>query len=219
MAVGDKHVEPPGAESRAEQRKDDAARLVGDERLPCGRLVSQAWEDARTGRTDPHLADCRYCRQAVEGLAALDRATRTLRAERPSARTVADQVIRAVRAEVRLGRTLPLDDPARDLRIAETTAAKVLRRAADRLPGVRAASCRLAPDDDGRAVTIAMTLAMTLDQPLPDRASEVRRAVLSAARRDLGLAAGAVDLNITSVLKPLESGASAESATHQGSRR
>ncbi|MEV5779233.1 hypothetical protein AB0L49_50195 [Streptomyces antimycoticus] len=51
--------------------------------------------------------------------------------------------MRAVRAEVRLGRMLPLDDPTRELRIAETAAAKVLRRTADRVPGARAASCRL----------------------------------------------------------------------------
>ncbi|MGW7618057.1 Asp23/Gls24 family envelope stress response protein [Streptomyces antimycoticus] len=143
---------------------------------------------------------CAFCRQAVEGLIALDSTTRTLWAERPSARTVADGVMRAVRAEVRLGRMLPLDDPTRELRIAETAAARVLRRAADRVPGVRAASCRLTPDEGSTKVT----LAVTLDHPLPDRATEVRRAVAHAAGHELGLAVSTIDLRIVSVLEPLE---------------
>ncbi|MBO3673573.1 hypothetical protein [Streptomyces sp. NEAU-YJ-81] len=184
----------------------DAARLIGDERLPCGRLVGHAWEQARAAgdQPDPHTEGCAFCRQAVEGLTALDSTTRTLRAERPSAHTVADRVMRAVRAEVRLGRILPLDDPTRELRIAEAAAAKVLRRAADRVPGVRAASCRLAPEKGSTRVTIAMTLAVTLDQPLPGRATEVRRAVAHAAGHELGLAVSTIDLRIVSVLEPLE---------------
>ncbi|WP_405871550.1 MULTISPECIES: hypothetical protein [unclassified Streptomyces] len=200
-------------------RDADAARLVGDERLPCGRLVSHVWEYARTGQADPHLAGCPFCRQAIEGLKALDRTTHALRAERPSARTVADRVVRAVRAEARLGRMLPLDDPERDLRIAETTVAKILRRAADRVPGVRAASCRLTPDEGGTGVTIAMNLAMTLDQPLPDRAAEVRRAVAYATRHELGLAVSSIDLDIVSVLKLLKPPAPAEAPPRNGSGR
>jgi hypothetical protein len=134
MALEDPHAISPYDEPTAPHRDTDAARLGGDERLPCGRLVSHAWERAgvASDQADPHTADCAFCRQAVEGLTALDNATRTLRAERPSAHTVADRVVRAVRAEVRPGRMLPLDDPARELRIAETAVAKVLRRAADR---------------------------------------------------------------------------------------
>jgi hypothetical protein len=148
------------------------------------------------------MAGCPYCRQAAEGLRALDRTTRTLRAERPSAHTLADRVMHAVRAETRLGRMLPLDDPARELRIAETMAAKVLRRAADRVPGVRAAGCRLTPDDGSTTVAVVMTLATTLARPLPGRATEVRRAVAYAARQRLGLAVSSIDLEIISVLEP-----------------
>ncbi|SEG94007.1 hypothetical protein SAMN05216223_12911 [Actinacidiphila yanglinensis] len=215
MALGDREVTHPRGQPGAAQ--PDPARLVGDERLPCGHLVSQAWEDARTGRADPHLANCPHCRQAVEGLAALDRATRTLRAYLPSARSVADHVIRAVRAEARLGWMVPLDDPERDLRVAETTAARVLRRAADRIPGVRAASCRLAPADDATGVTVAMTLAMTLDQSLPGRAGQVRRAVADAAQRELGLAVSGIDLNVASVLQLLSAPVRGASPSHDRS--
>ncbi|NEW77600.1 hypothetical protein [Streptomyces rhizosphaericus] len=204
MALDDPRATPPPDDPTA--READAARLIEDERLPCGRLVSHAWEQARAvgDQPDPHMDGCAFCRQAVEGLTALDSTTRTLWAERPSARTVADRVMRAVRAEVRLGRMLPLDDPTRELRMAETAAAKVLRRAADRVPGVRAASCRLTPAEGSTRVTIAMTLAVTLDRPLPGRAAEVRRAVAHAAEHELGLAVSTIDLRIVSVLEPLK---------------
>ncbi|MET8678977.1 hypothetical protein ABZW18_15720 [Streptomyces sp. NPDC004647] len=213
MALDDPHTGPSGSElSKSTKAADarqvtDAALLAGDQLLPCGRPLSRAWEQARDSapRTDPHTAGCPYCRQAVEGLAALDEATSALRAqERPSGQTLADRVMRAVRAEVRLGRMLPLDDPAQDLRIAETAAARVLRRAADTVSGARAASCRMTPTDDGTAVHISLTLAAALDRPLPDLADQVRRAVLHAAHRVLGLAVTGVDLEIVDVLEPLQ---------------
>jgi hypothetical protein len=222
MAVDDSAATPPRRGPTASRRDDDAARLVGDERLPCGRLVSRVWEQARgaTDADDPHTAGCPFCRQAVQGLTALDSATSALRAAPPSARAVADRVVSAVRDEARLGRMLPLDDPQEDLRIAETPAAKVLRRAADRVPGVRAASCRLTPHDEGDSkVSVAMTLASTLDQPLPDRATQVRRAVAYAARQELGLAISRIDLRIVSVLETPQPTADAEPALRNGGRQ
>jgi uncharacterized alkaline shock family protein YloU len=221
MALDDPRATPPTDEPATARRTDDAAGLVGDERLPCGRLVSHAWEQARdtTDQADPHTAGCPCCRQAVEGLAALDEAVHALRTEQPGGQTVADRVMRAVRAEVRLGRLLPLDDPARELRIAETTAAKVLRRAADRMPGVRAASCRLTPSEHGTEVAVAMTLAVTLDEPLPDRATRVRRAVGYAARQELGLAVSEIDLRIVSVLEPVRPTPRALAAHRDGGER
>jgi uncharacterized alkaline shock family protein YloU len=221
MALDDPRATPRRDEPTARHRDTDAARLVGDERLPCGSLVSHVWKQARAAgdQADAHMADCAFCRQAVEGLTALDNATRALHAERPSAHTVADRVVRAVRAEVRLGRLLPLDDPAGELRIAQTAVAKVLRRAADRVPGVRAASCRPALDESNTEVTIAMTLAMTLNQPLPGRATDVRRAVAYAAGQELGLAVSGIDLRIVSVLEPLKPAASAEPAPQNGRGR
>ncbi|MEV8533188.1 hypothetical protein [Streptomyces sp. NPDC051211] len=213
MALDDPHPGPgstPPADSADQAGTPllpEAELLAGDELLPCGRPLSHAWEQARdTAATpDPHIASCPYCRQAVEGLAALDEATRALRAkERPSGHSLADRVINAVRAEVRLGAMLPLDDPALDLRIAENAAAKVLRKAADTVPGARAASCRLTPAGSGTAVHVAMTLAATLDQPLPDRAAQVRQAVLHAADHALGLAVTDVDLEIDTVLDPFD---------------
>lgn len=183
----------------------DAEMLAGAELLPCGRPLGHAWEQARDPVTaDPHTAHCPHCQEAVEGLTALDRATRALRGQRqPDSRGLANRVINAVRAEVRLGALLLLDDPDHDLRIAESAAAKELRRAADTVPGLRAASCRLTPARDDRAShVVTITIAATLDQPLPERAEKVRRAVLHAADRLLGLAVTAVDLKINAILEP-----------------
>ncbi|RNG17734.1 hypothetical protein [Streptomyces botrytidirepellens] len=212
MALDDhRRATPTGDEPTAAPTDTDAAQLVGDEKLPCGRLISHVWEQARAGgEPDSHTVGCAFCRQAVEGLTALDSAVRTLRAVRPSAHLVADRVMRAVRAEARLGRLLPLDDPVTELWVAETAAAKVLRRAADHVAGVRAASCRLIPDEGTAKVAIAITLAMTLDHPLPGRAAEVRRAVACAAEHELGLAVSGIDLAIVSVLEPSTPTAAAE---------
>ncbi|MGW0771317.1 hypothetical protein [Streptomyces sp. NPDC002676] len=173
--------------------------------LPCGRLLSRVWEQARDAApaADPHAVSCPHCRDAVEGLAAVDAATLALRAEdTPGLHALADRVMNIVKAEVRLGRLLPLADPDRDLRITENAAARVLRQAADTIPGARAAGCRLVPEGEGADVRVAMTLAATLDRPLPDRVHEVRRAVLHSAEQALGLALTTVDITVVDVLEP-----------------
>ncbi|WP_051838174.1 hypothetical protein [Streptomyces sp. NRRL F-2580] len=208
MALDDPHLtshdepENVGAPRTGAPLIPDAELLVGAELLPCGRPLGRAWEQARdpAGAADPHSTSCPYCQEAVEGLAALDRATLALRAEeQPDSHSLANRVINAVRAEVRLGTMLWLDDPERNLRIAESAAAKVLRRAADTVLGARAASCRLIPVPDGHSV--AITVAAALDKPLRERAEKVRQAVLNAAEHTLGLAVTAVDLEINAVLE------------------
>ncbi|MGW1728004.1 hypothetical protein ACWCQK_34485 [Streptomyces sp. NPDC002306] len=132
----------------------------------------------------------------------MNAAAQALRAEDPPGlRALTDRVMDAVRAEARLGRLLPLADPDRDLRIAETAAAQVLREAADTVPGARAAACKLVPEGQGAGVRVTMTLAVTLDHPLPDRADQVRRTVLHSARQELGLTVTAVDLTVVDVLE------------------
>ncbi|MFF7974354.1 hypothetical protein [Streptomyces sp. NPDC007905] len=204
MALEDQH--PQGRHSRP----PDLAPLAGDELLPCGRPLSHAWEQARDTAPgpDPHTAACPHCREAAEGLTALDEATLALRAQEPAGvGALANRVMDIVRSEVRLGHTLPLDDPALDLRISEHAAAKVLRQAADTVPGTKAASCRLAPAQDGTSVHVAMTVAVALDQPLPIRAQEVRRSVIDVADRGLGLALTEVDLTVVDLLPPERGGA------------
>ncbi|MFF5023737.1 hypothetical protein ACFY2J_05690 [Streptomyces collinus] len=209
MALDDPHTrppEPPGADGpRDGWAAADVPPIAGDEVLPCGRLLSRVWEQARDAppAADPHPVSCPYCREAVEGLATVNAAARTLRDEDPPGlHALADRVMDVVRAEVRFGRLLPLADPDRDLRIAESAAAKVLRRAADTVPGARAATCRLVHEGNGTDVRVTMTLAAALDRPLPDRVHQVRRSVLHSAGQDLGLTVTAVDITVADVLEP-----------------
>lgn len=206
MALDDPNArpsDPPGNDGpRGDPAVDDAAPPVADEVLPCGRRLSQVWEQAldATSAADPHTRSCPDCREAVEGLATLNAATRALRAkDPPGLQALTDRVMSVVRSEIRLGRLLPLADPDLDLRIAESAAAKVLRRAADTVPGARAATCRLVPEGGGTGVQVAMTLAVTLDRPLPDRVRKVRRSVIHAAGQTLGLAVTAVDIIVVDV--------------------
>ncbi|MEW1776886.1 hypothetical protein [Streptomyces sp. NPDC086777] len=185
--------------------------FAGDEVLSCGRLLSRVWEQARDAQPapDPHAVSCPHCREAVDGLATVDAAARALLGkDPPGLRALVDRVMDVVRAEARLGRLLPLADPDpdrdrdRDLRITESAAAKVLRQAADTVPGSRAATCRLIPEDNGTHVRVTMTLAAALDRPLPHRVDQVRRMVLHSAGQDLGLMVTAVDITVADVLEP-----------------
>ncbi|MFJ1656690.1 hypothetical protein ACIOC2_36085 [Streptomyces sp. NPDC088337] len=169
--------------------------------MPCGRLLSRVWEQAQDA--DPHTVSCPHCREAVEGLATVNVAARTLRIkDPPGLHALVGRVMDVVRAEVRLGRLLPLADLGRELRIAESAAAKVLREAADKVPGARAAGCRLVPEGEGIDVGVTMTLAATLDRPLPDRVHQVRGSIINAAVQALGMDVSAVDIIVVDVLEP-----------------
>ncbi|MFD3325548.1 hypothetical protein [Streptomyces sp. NPDC058701] len=183
-----------------------SAVLAGAEFLPCGRTLGRAWEQARASAdtTDPHTSRCPSCREAILDLTALDRATRALRARgRPDSRNLADRVIDAVRAEVRLDTLLQRTGPDHDPRGLDSTASHILRRAADTVPGARTASCRLTPANGNRAVhAIAVTVAAKLDKPLRERAEAVRQAVLHTAEHVLGLVVTTVDVEVNAVLEP-----------------
>ncbi|WP_328981237.1 hypothetical protein OG258_03405 [Streptomyces mirabilis] len=209
MALDDPQArpsEPPRADGpRPSPTAAGLPPFAGDEVLPCGRLLSRVWEQAQDAApvADPHTESCPHCREAVEGLATVNAAAQALRAEDPPGlQALADRVMNVVRAEIRLGRLLPLADPDRDLRIAESAAAKLLRQAADTIPGARAATCRLVPADEGTDVRVTMELAAALDRPLPDRVDQVRQSVLHSAEWDLGLAVTTVDIVVIDVLEP-----------------
>ncbi|MGW5852038.1 hypothetical protein ACWFQ8_29510 [Streptomyces sp. NPDC055254] len=212
MALDDTHPasgdqpESVCASAGAPPRRD-ADVLAGAKFLPCGRPLGRAWEQARApaGTADPHSIRCPCCRGAIEGATALDRATRALRAEvGPDSHGLANRIIGAVRAEVRLSTLLGVTGPDHDPRPAErAAAAKVLRRAADTVPGARTASCRLTPSTGNRAVhAVAISVAAKLDTPLRERAEAVRQAVLHAAEHVLGLAVTTVDVEVNAVLEP-----------------
>ncbi|WP_262059498.1 Asp23/Gls24 family envelope stress response protein [Streptomyces sp. STR69] len=179
-----------------------------DEHLACGRLISSAWEAWEQQAQDPHLLSCPHCRRAVSELEALETAVRGLRddAADPSGDDVAtltQRVMDVVRLELRPGRPMPLGEPGENLWIMEAVAARSLRAAAERVPGVRAGSCRLVPGpdaDETAAVEVRLDVHAPSGAVLPDLAEQVRRQVWAAADRELGMAVASVDIRITDLV-------------------
>ncbi|ALV33679.1 Asp23/Gls24 family envelope stress response protein [Streptomyces sp. CdTB01] len=190
------HTDPPNS---AVTPGDD------DELLPCGRLLSHTWRAWEEQADDAHVRSCPYCRQAVGDLDRLESAVRGLRddtadAAARDAEPLTRRVMDVVRLELRPGRPLPLGEPAEDLWVMEAVAARVLRAAAETVPGVRAGSCRLLDGrEDGTphgAVVVRLDIHAPVDAFLPEVADEVRRRVREAADRELGMPLAAVDIRV-----------------------
>ncbi|MET8468866.1 Asp23/Gls24 family envelope stress response protein [Streptomyces sp. NPDC006422] len=195
------HTDPPEAYSED----------TGDERLPCGRLLSEVWAAWEDQADDPHLAECPHCRAAVGDLDRLESAVRDLRADPPTDTASDDdtaaltrRVMDVVRLELRPGRPLPLGEPDEDLWVMEAVAARSLRAAAETVPGVRAGSCRLRPlpaeADAPDRVEVRLEIHAPLDAALPDLAEEVRTRVWDAADRELGMPVAVVDIRVTDLV-------------------
>ncbi|MFI0510380.1 Asp23/Gls24 family envelope stress response protein [Streptomyces sp. WSLK1-5] len=199
------HTEPP---NRASTHGDD------DELLPCGRLLSRAWEDWEHRPEDAHLRSCPHCRDAVRELDRLESAVHGLRTQTADgsaydAEPLTRRIMDVVRMELRPGRPLPLGEPVEDLWIMEVVAARTLRAAAETVTGVRAGSCRLVQvGPDGRnaadgtlaGVGVRLDIHAPADAPLPELAAQVRERVWEAADRELGLVVAAVDIRVTDLV-------------------
>ncbi|MFJ8795643.1 Asp23/Gls24 family envelope stress response protein [Streptomyces sp. NPDC102462] len=193
----------------------DATRgeeVSGDELLPCGRKLEDVWRQWEQGSTDPHTHTCPHCSAALHDLDRLQDVVRRARAEEPpqeDAGALVERVMDVVRLELRPGRTLPLGTLAEDDWIVEAAAAKVLRSAADTVPGARTGSCRIAPAGSGAAasarrtrgpvaVRVEVVVAATVN--LQRVAEQVRERVFGAADELLGMEVGSVDVTFTDVL-------------------
>ncbi|MFH8259292.1 Asp23/Gls24 family envelope stress response protein [Streptomyces roseolus] len=179
------------------------------ELLACGRDLATVWEQADRPGTDPHTAACPYCRQAVADLEQLR--TAVLPPAAPPAdidtAAVVRRVMDAVRLELRPGRNLPLGEVGEDSWIYESVAARILRTAAEQVPGVLAGSCRITPPGSRThpthgpsTVHLGITVAYGLD--LPDTTRAVRESLTSAARQHLGLALGDLNVTVTDLHEP-----------------
>ncbi|WP_328467604.1 Asp23/Gls24 family envelope stress response protein [Streptomyces sp. NBC_00448] len=193
--------------------------LPDDEQLLCGRMLSEVWESTDSGESDSHTLHCPYCSAALADLDLLGGAIRELRSRTPppmDTASLAERVMDVVRSELRPGRTLPLGEPEEDAWITEATAARVLRAAAESLPGVRAGSCRIAPvamDElndpllparpglPGREpVRVRLEVTFPFAPDLNELADQVRQEVFAAADRQLGMRVAAVDVRLTDLL-------------------
>ncbi|MGW9302830.1 hypothetical protein [Streptomyces cyaneofuscatus] len=197
-------------ESRSQQIRPEESRYEEEERLACGRLLSDVWDAWDAGRTadDPHLAACPHCSAALAELTGLGDAVRRTCAEEPgvpeaAAAAVTARVMDLVRLELRPGRPLPLGEPEEDHWIVEAAAARLLRAAVDALPGVRAGSCRIAPLDPADPtgpVHVRVEVAASLDRSLPDLADAVRARIAEVADQDIGIRLGAADVLVVDIL-------------------
>ncbi|CAL9632975.1 Asp23/Gls24 family envelope stress response protein [Streptomyces sp. enrichment culture] len=185
-----------------------------DERLACGRMLSEVWEAWEDGADDPardpHLRACPHCSAAVRQLDLLGAAVREAGGGREpewDAEALTERVMDVVRLELRPGRPLPLGEREEDLWVREAMAAKALRAAAETVPGVRAGSCRIRPAESGGSpsrgpVRVRLEVVAPLTPRLRDLAEEVRRRVRGAADDALGLPVDHVDVHITDVTDP-----------------
>ncbi|MER5769918.1 hypothetical protein [Streptomyces sp. NPDC001985] len=128
----------------------------------------------------------------------------------------------AVRRRLGLGRLLPLGEAADGAWLTEEAAVAVLRRAAVEIAGVEPGKVRLALADPARAgapavpappsalppgpLRVEAEFAATADRPLPAVAATLREALFSAAIDTLGLAVREVDLRVTALVEPGETG-------------
>ncbi|MGW3012656.1 hypothetical protein ACWC9R_28000 [Streptomyces sp. NPDC001219] len=131
-----------------------------------------------------------------------------------------NQLARTVRAQLGIGRVLPLGGPADGSWITEQAAAGALRTASGTPAGVRVGTLRLSVADPDNApepavpappsalppgpLRIEAEFAAVADRPLPTLADEVRAALLEASVRELGLVVGVVDLRVGGLLETEE---------------
>lgn len=131
--------------------------------------------------------------------------------------TVAEELGRAVRRQLGLGRLLPLGTGEDSGWVAEESAVRVLRAGAARVPGVRLDRLRIAPADPAAAwpepapvrppsalppgpLLIEGEFAAAADGPLPERAALLRTALDRTAGARLGFAVAGIDLVVTGLL-------------------
>ena len=179
-----------------------AVNVAGD-RLPCGRDVDQLWDHLAEGAPDEHARSCEYCQAALKEIRPLRTATSELAAE--PVRLPADlsgKVMTAVRPRTAGTPRIALPGPAGSrLLISERAVAFILRAAGDTVDGVRARSCRLTPDPHDLSIPAGLKLSISLrfDVPALAAAWAVRMAVRTAARAQLGLTLGRIDIDVVDV--------------------
>jgi hypothetical protein len=167
--------------------------------LDCGRTVEEVWDELESGTTGAHLAGCPHCQTARASLEQLAEATSLLiddPVEVPSG--ILDRIMTAVRADLNLGRTIPLPAGDAEVELSVHALAAVLRYAVDGVPGVRARQCRITQDRPG-AVTVWMSVALKFGSGQVDELEEARGRVALALRGQVGLELDALDFEVVDV--------------------
>ena len=173
------------------------------DRLPCGRHIDQLWDHLADGTPDEHAQGCEHCQAALTEIRPLFTALNQLAAEPVSPPDdLSGRVMAVIRARIHPAARIPLPGPAgMRLDISEHAAAFILRAAGDTVDGVRARSCRLTPaaHDGSTATGLQLTISLRYGVPALTAARAVRGAVHAAARRQLGLTLGHIDIEVTDI--------------------
>jgi hypothetical protein len=173
--------------------------------LACGRDAGPVWDRAVAGEPpDEHERGCPHCTLAAADARALDALVHRMATEPleppPS---VLDQVMVAVRTELRPHDVLTLPSPHGPARLSRAAAARVLRHTVDSMGGLRARSCRIeqvsdvaAGDDDTHAVDVRITVAARFGVDLASVTARVRQMVAAAGEQALGVPVRRVDIDV-----------------------
>ncbi|MFD7154999.1 Asp23/Gls24 family envelope stress response protein [Kribbella sp. NPDC059898] len=165
--------------------------------LACGRTVEDVWEELDSGTPSAHLAECPHCRTARASLEQLAAATEALIDDPVDLPTgLLDRIMTAVRADVNLGRTIPLGSAEVELSVPALAA--VLRYAVDAVPGIRARQCRieLVGHDTVRA---SMTVALKFGGGQVAALEQARERAATALHAQIGYAVESFDFEVVDV--------------------
>lgn len=162
---------------------------VTSDRLPCGRGLEQVWNGIDRG-PDDHERTCPDCSQARLTLADLSVLTREWAQQETSDASVQPggrvkaAIMDVVRTEFRSGQRVPLEHSDwGELSIREAALAKVVREAAQGVPGVHPRRCRVA---ELEPLTLEVTISVAAPVLNPDLLSTVREVIDGALTRELG---------------------------------
>jgi uncharacterized alkaline shock family protein YloU len=172
-------------------------RTRSGHQLPCGRYVEDVLDELDAAAVGPHTRHCAHCATAMQGIEALNEATRALvddPAEPPPG--LLDRIMTAVRAEVRRGDGLALPVQHGPAEISTRAVASLLRYAADTVPGVRARHCRLVATDRADTVRIEMSLSVRYGSAIDEVVDEVRARLAAAMSGHIGLRSDTIDIEI-----------------------
>ncbi|MGW6278520.1 hypothetical protein [Kribbella sp. NPDC055071] len=169
--------------------------------LPCGRTVEDVWDELEAGAAGAHLAGCPHCQTARASLEQLVEATSQLiddPVQVPSG--LLDRIMTAVRADLNLGRTIPLPTGDAQVELSVHALAAVLRYAVDGVPGIRARQCKVevSPERPG-AVQVWMSVSLRFGSGQVDQLEEARGRVALALRGQIGLELDTLDFEVVDV--------------------
>ncbi len=170
-----------------------------EEMLPCGRDVGTVYDHLTGDGRDDHELSCPHCRGAAAEFAPVLQAAELLRDEpaEPPAGFVESIMARIHATRSRSWRLqLPAEHPLH-LAITEHAAATVLAAAASEVAGITVNRCHFPEHGDPSRLQINLTLRQR--RPVSVIVERVRKAVRTAARRQLGLELHTIDVRVDDI--------------------